>query len=109
MPRSGVEPCLAAAQKAEAEAAKHRPTAEQKQARIAELEERARMFGDSVKQSAQAKVLEGKWVRFLLVRGDKYGFSARKGPTVDIKLMQAFFQDGGTKCDCKGMHGEGCG
>ena len=41
MPRSGVEPCLAAAQKAEAEAAKHRPTAEQKQARIAELEERA--------------------------------------------------------------------
>ena len=84
MPRSGVEPCLAAAQKAEAEAAKHRPTAEQKQARIAELEERARMFGDSVKQSAQAKVLEGKWVRFLLVRGDKYGFSARKGPTVEL-------------------------
>ena len=39
----------------------------------AELEERARLFGDSVKQSAQAKVLERKWLRFLLVHGEEYG------------------------------------
>jgi hypothetical protein len=40
------------AQKAEAEAATHRPTAQQKRDRISELEERARLFGDSAKQSA---------------------------------------------------------
>ena len=44
------------AQRAEAEAAKYRPTAKQKRARIAELEERAKIFGDSAKQSAQAQV-----------------------------------------------------
>ena len=108
MPRSGVEPCLAAAQKAEAEAAKHRPTAEQKQARIAELKERARMFGDSVKQSAQAKVLERKWVRFLLVRGDKYGFSARKGPTVDISLCRPLPRTAGRSATARACM-QGCG
>ena len=40
-----------------------------KQQRVAELEERARLFGDSVKQSARAKVLERKWLSFLLVHG----------------------------------------
>ena len=40
------------AEKAEAEAAKYRPTPQAKRARIAELEERARLFGDSAKQSA---------------------------------------------------------
>ena len=56
-----------AAKAAEEAAASHRETAEQKQQRIAELEERAQLFGDPVKQSAQAKVLERKWLRFLLV------------------------------------------
>ena len=84
MPRSGQEPCVAAAKAAEAEAAKHRPTAEHKRARIAELEERAKLFGDSAKQSAQAMVLERKWERFLLVHGDEFGFDARKGPTVEL-------------------------
>ena len=46
---------------AETEAASHRATAAQKQKQIAELEERAQLFGDPVKQSAQAKVLERKW------------------------------------------------
>ena len=69
---------------AEAEAAKHRPTAEHKRARIAELEERAKLFGDSAKQSAQAMVLERKWERFLLVHGDEFGFDACKGPTVEL-------------------------
>ena len=49
---------LKAAQQAEAAAAAHRETAAQKRQRIAELEERARLFGNPVKQSAQAKVLE---------------------------------------------------
>ena len=57
---------LEAARVAETEAASHRPTAAQKQKQIAELEERAQLFGDPVKQSAQAKVLERKWLRFLL-------------------------------------------
>ena len=82
MPRK--EPCLAAAEKAEAEAATHRPTAQQKRDRISELEERARLFGDSAKQSAQAHVLERKWNRFLLVHGTEYGFDAHKGPTVEL-------------------------
>jgi hypothetical protein len=82
MPRK--EPCLAAAEKAEAEAATHRPTAQQKRDRISELEERARLFGDSAKQSAQAHVLERKWNRFLLVHGTEYGFGAHKGPTVEL-------------------------
>ena len=42
----------------EAEAALHRATAAQKQQQIEELEEWAQLFGDPVKQSAQAKVLE---------------------------------------------------
>ena len=46
---------LEAARVAETEAASHRPTAAQKQKQIAELEERAQLFGDPVKQSAQAK------------------------------------------------------
>ena len=49
------------AQAAEAQAAAHRETPAQKRARIAELQERARLFGDPVKQSAQANVLERKW------------------------------------------------
>ena len=42
---------MTVAEKAEAAAAKCRDTPEKKKARIAELEERARLFGDSVKQS----------------------------------------------------------
>ena len=49
-----------------------------------ELEERARLFGDPVKQSAQAKVLERKWLRFLTVYGDEYGFDESVGPDVDV-------------------------
>ena len=45
---------LQAARAAEIDAASHRPTAAQKQQQIAELEERAELFGDPVKQSAQA-------------------------------------------------------
>ena len=45
---------LRAARAAEIDAASHRPTAAQKQQQIAELEERAVLFGDPVKQSAQA-------------------------------------------------------
>ena len=78
------KPKLSAAERAEAEAAKHRPTAQKQEARIAELEERALLFGDSAKQSAQAKVLERKWLRFLLVHGEKYKFNPRKGPTVEL-------------------------
>ena len=63
---------LQAARAAELDAASHRPTAAQKQQQIAELEERAVLFGDPVKQSAQAKVLERKWLRFLLVHGHKF-------------------------------------
>ena len=37
---------MSKAEKAEAEAAEHRPTPEQKEQRIDELEERARLFGD---------------------------------------------------------------
>ena len=51
---------LQAARAADREAAAHWPTAAQKQQQIAELEERAVLFGDPVKQSAQAKVLERK-------------------------------------------------
>ena len=32
-----------------------------------------------MKQSAQAKVLERKWLRFLLVHGWEYGFDKRQG------------------------------
>jgi hypothetical protein len=73
-----------AAQQAEAAAVAHRETAEQKRQRIAKLEERARLFGDPVKQSVQAKVLERKWLRFLLVHGEEYGFDEREGPTVEL-------------------------
>ena len=72
---------MSKAEKAEAEAAKHRHTPQAKRARIKELEERARLFGDSAKQSAQAKVLERKWLHFLLVHGKAYGFKSRFIPT----------------------------
>ena len=68
-PEGGVA-LLQAAKAAERDAAAHRPSAAQKQQQIAELEERAVVFGDPVKQSAQAKVLERKWLRFLLVHGE---------------------------------------
>ena len=75
---------LQAAREAEEDAAGHRPSAAEKQQQIAELEERAAEFGDPVKQSAQAKVLERKWLRFLLVHGDAYtrerGNGARVSP-----------------------------
>ena len=59
--RAEASKALEAARVAETEAALHRATAAQKQKQIAELEERAQLFGDPVKQSAQAKVLERKW------------------------------------------------
>ena len=77
-------PSLAAARAAEARAAAFRPTPEEKRRRIEELEERARIFGDSVKQSAAAKSLERKWSRFLLVHGAKYGFKESQGPSVKL-------------------------
>ena len=67
MGRGSCKPRLSAAEAAEAEAASYRPSQQAKEARMAELEERARLFGDSVKQSAQAQVLERKWLRFLTV------------------------------------------
>ena len=75
---------LQAAREAEEDAAGHLPSAAEKQQQIAELEERAAEFGDPVKQSAQAKVLERKWLRFLLVHGDAYKFDARDGPNVEL-------------------------
>ena len=63
------------AERAEAAAASFRETAVQKRRCIAELEERAELYGNSAKQLAQAKVLERKWLRFLLVHGDEYGFN----------------------------------
>ena len=90
MPRktSALEEAAAAA------AAAYRETPADKRDRIAELEERARVFGDSAKQSAQARVLERKWQRFILVHGKTYGFSEKKGPTV--KLVEHFT----TYCHC---------
>jgi len=85
---------IQAAQTAEAQAAAHRETPAQKRSRISELQERARLFGDPVKQSSQAKVLERKWQRFLLVHGEEYGFDERKGPT--IGLVEKF----STYCFC---------
>ena len=82
-PEGGVA-LLQAAKAAERDAAAHRPSAAQKQQQIAELEERAVVFGDPVKQSAQAKVLERKWLRFLLVHGEAFKFDARVGPTVEL-------------------------
>ena len=75
---------------AETEAASHRPTAAQKQKQIAELEERAQLFGDPVKQSAQAKVLERKWLRFLLVHAEEYSFNACAGPSVELEFVIGF-------------------
>ena len=77
-------PSVVAARAAEVLAASHRETSADKQRRIAELEERARLFGDSVKQSAAKKKLERKWSRFMLVRGGKYGFMESRGPTVEL-------------------------
>ena len=65
---------LEAARVAQTEAASHRATPAQKQKQTAELDERAQLFGDPVKQSAQAKVLERKWLRFLLVHAEEYSF-----------------------------------
>ena len=59
-----------------------------------ELEERARLYGDSVKQSAAAKALEKRWVRFVLVHGVQYGFKESQGPRV--KLVEHFV----TYCFC---------
>ena len=61
---------LAAAVEAEKQAAEHRETPEKKRARMDELEKRAELFGDSIKQSYNAKCLERKWLRFLLDHGD---------------------------------------
>ena len=72
------------AELAKAKAASYRKTAVQKRQRIAELEVRAQLFGNSVKQSTQAKVLERKWLRFLLVHGNEYGFVEKRGPTVEL-------------------------
>ena len=47
-------PSMAAARAAEALAASHRETPADKERRMEELEERARLYGDSVKQSAAA-------------------------------------------------------
>ena len=85
---------MAAARAAKALAASHRETAASKERRIEELEERARLFGDSVKQSAAAKKIERKWLRFLLVHGVKYGFKESRGPTV--KVVEHFV----TYCYC---------
>ena len=84
--RAGRWRCAAASSEGgrERDAAAHRPSAAQKQQQIAELEERAVVFGDPVKQSAQAKVLERKWLRFLLVHGEAFKFDARVGPTVEL-------------------------
>ena len=79
---------MLAAEKAVAAAAKHRPTPAQKAARIAELEERARLFGDSAKQSAQAAVLQRKWQRFLFALDKQYNFQPEIGPT--LKLVKHF-------------------
>ena len=67
---------LEAARVAQTEAASHRATPAQKQKQTAELDERAQLFGDPVKQSAQAKVLERKWLRFLLVHAEECSFNA---------------------------------
>ena len=87
-------PSLAAARAAEARAASFRPTPEDKRRRIKELEERAHLYGDSVKQSAAAKSLERKWLPFLLVHGVQYGFKESQGPSV--KLVEHFV----TYCFC---------
>ena len=87
-------PSLAAARAAKALAASHRETAASKERRIEELEERARLFGDSVKQSAAAKKIERRCLRFLLVHGVKYGFKESRGPTV--KVVEHFV----TYCYC---------
>ena len=70
---------LEAARAAETDAASHRATAARKQQQVAGLEERAQLFGDPVKQLAQAKVIERKWLRFLLVHGEEYNFDACAG------------------------------
>jgi hypothetical protein len=69
---------LKVAKAAEAQAAAHRETPATKQQRVARARgEGEAVCGDSVKQSAQAKVLERKWLRFLLVHGEEYGFVRR--------------------------------
>ena len=85
---------MAAAEEAEKEAAEHRDTPAKERARMDELQERARLFGDSIKQSYNAKCLERKWLRFLLVHGEEIGFKAKDGPT--MKQVQRFT----TYCFC---------
>ena len=87
---------LAAAEEAEKEAAEHRDTPENKRARMDELQERVRLFGDSIKQSYNAKCLERKWQRFLLVHGarDWVQGDPKSGPTV--KQVERFV----TYCFC---------
>jgi hypothetical protein len=75
---------MSKAEKAEAEAAKYRSSPEKEHARMDELEERARLFGDSAKQSAQAKVLERKWLRFVLVHGKANNFDGKSSPSVEL-------------------------
>ena len=61
-----------------------RSSPEKEHARMDELEERARLFGDSAKQSAQAKVLERKWLRFVLVHGKANNFDGKSSPSVEL-------------------------
>ena len=95
---------LQAARAAEIDAASHRPTAAQKQQQIAELEERAVLFGDPVKQSAQAKVLERKWQRFLLVHyvqgGPRFVQTLSRHPLENVASLFTFFCPLDTQCTC---------
>jgi hypothetical protein len=76
-----VKDAFKVAQAAEKDA---RSSPEEKRKEIAELEERARLFGDSVKQSYNAQCLERKWLRFLMVHGEEHGFDEKNGPTVEL-------------------------
>ena len=55
MTRSNNSKALSAAEDAERAAAELRDTPEKKRARMDELQERAELFGDSIKQSYNAK------------------------------------------------------
>ena len=94
MTKSKMSKALSAAKEAEKAAAELRDTPEKKRARMDELQERARLFGDSIKQSYNAKCLERKWQRFLLVHGGEIGFKEKSGPT--IKQVERFT----TYCFC---------
>jgi hypothetical protein len=94
MTRSNNSKALSAAEDAERAAAELRDTPEKKRARMDELQERAELFGDSIKQSYNAKCLERKWLRFLLIHGDEIGSKAKSGPS--IKQVERFV----TYCFC---------